>query len=104
MVQRKQVDLTYNDGPGATELEILTLPLGINPSFGTIRNGLQLLASYVSEEVRIPRPTSSHDCTGQTFTSGIELMRRSIEPSLNQQGNEEYVLIAIYHHSVRVDV
>jgi len=84
MVRRQQVDLFYNDSPGATGLEILKIDLGISPSFSTIKAALLLLADYVREEVTIPRPQSPFDCTGRTFTSSIELLKCSIECAFNE--------------------
>lgn len=98
MVTRTSIALSHFDTTG-TQLEILTVNIGINPSFGSIRAALVFLALYVSEDVRIARPGSPYDCTGRAFTQWLELISRSIHPEDNG-----YKLVFIFMHNIALDV
>lgn len=98
MVTRNAVHLSQLD-VSVTQLEILTVNLGINPSFGSIRAALVFLALYVSEDVRIARPGSPYDCTGRPFTQWIKLLSRTIHPEDNG-----YKLVFIFMHNIALDI
>lgn len=98
MVTRNTVHLSQLD-VSVTQLEILTVNIGINPSFGSIRAALVFLALYVSEDVNIARPESPYDCTGRPFTQWMELLNRSIHPEDNG-----YKLVFIFMHNISLDL
>lgn len=98
MVTRTTVTLSQIDVT-VTQPEILTVNLGINPSFGSIRAAPVFLALYVSEDVRIARPGLPYDCTGRPFTQWMELISCSIHPE-----DDGYKLVFIFMHNISLDV
>lgn len=98
MITRNSVNLSQFDTT-FTQLEIITLHVGINPSFGTLKAALTFLALYVSEDVKIARPGSPYDCTGRPFTQFLELISRTVHPEDNG-----YKLVFIFMHNISLDV
>lgn len=80
--------------------EIVVIKSQINGrSLRELRNAVDAIDNYLHSEVLIDRPNSPYDCTGQPFTSSINLLNKDITNSVNGR-----VVIYIYRHHVCYDV
>lgn len=92
--------LATSDSPGCVSLETITINTKVkDPSFGVLRAAIEFLFSIVENDIRIERPYSDYDCTGQSFTNGLDKINW-----FTYDTGEECLLIAIYKHYISVDV
>lgn len=105
LVIRERIELYVTDSPSVVLLEVLKIPMGNKPSFRTIRAANKMLEAYVESDVVIESPNSPYDCTGKSFTSSIDLVKKEIVKGMvGNMHNEQRILIAVYKHHISVDV
>lgn len=106
-IQRKSYPVLYTDSPSSMQLEVLTLDIAPRneATFGNVRNALRAIEHFVQDDVRIHMIYREYDCTGQSFTSGLDLISREIHRGMDYQGMYEVeILVVIYKHYISIDV
>jgi len=77
-----------------TEIVTLTVFLPKPYTITDIKQAINLLKGYVREYVYLDRPCSQYDCTGEHFTTNLQIIRKEIS---------YYCLHYTYEHSISID-
>ena len=82
------------------ELQTVTIDLlkKKDISFRDIKNALNKLNDIRSDEIYINRPYSDYDCTGQSFTTSLECIKKIL-----YREEDTVLLIGMFQHHVSVD-
>lgn len=99
-VEVKTQNITYSDSP--TALNLVTIIIDLQKkhlSYSELKQALRTLQHVLLFEVKIDRPSSPYDCTGQSFTSGLDQIDRLLFNT-----GDQLQLIAVYKHYIGLDV
>lgn len=94
--------IATTDSPSAIELVNVHVAISSDEGisdYRRVRGAIDALNYCLAEQVRVEYCPQDYDCTGQTYTTGLDRLKLFIHKS-----DAGYELIGIYLHHTAVDV